>query len=498
MTRTRLPIGILGISLLVVHRGLAAEEGTLVRETWDAAYVGEDKIGHFHAQTHKVQSGGREVLHTRLTGQLAIQRFGDVMRMRTVADYYELPDGRLYATNLSAQISNEASNAQGRLVAGGKFQVTITPAKGSKIEQTLDWPVGLLGPFGQEESLRKSPLKAGQTREFLTFLPEMNLVAKRTLHGVRLEPIALLNGESVERLLVTETNDQVPVESSLWMDEAGNIVKSLLPIADLSMTTYRVTKEEALLASRPATVDVGLQTLIKPDNPATGAHTARSASYLLEFGDKAAADSIPEAGYQKILSRDGNNLVVRIERTMPDPKVPGTAPAPGPEFLDSNVYLQPNDPKILATAREVTREATSDWEKATCLETWVDENMANQDFTIGFAPSNEIIESKQGDCTEHAVLLAALCRAVGIPSKVAMGLVWLEGPKAFGYHMWTEVFVDGDWHPIDGTLGFGSIGGGHIKIADGSLKGVDANTTFLPIFKVIGKLKIKVLKVDNG
>lgn len=489
-------IGVLLAFVVLGGRGLAAEEGELVRETWDAAFVGDDKIGHFHSQTRRVQGGGREVLHTRLVGQLAIQRFGDVMEMHSVADYYELPDGRLYATNLTARISNEASTSQGRLVPGGRFLVVVD-AKGSKVEQAIDWPAGVLGPYGQEQSLRTNPMTPGHVREFYTFLPEMNLVAKRTLRAIRREPITLLNAKTLEALLVAETNDKVPVESSLWLDDAGNVVKSLLPIADLSMTTYRVTKEEALAASRPATVDVGLQTLIQPDKPATNAHSAKSATYLLQFGDKTAADSIPEAGYQRILSRDGNNLVVRIQRTTPDPKEPGQSPPPGEEYLESNVYLQPDDPKIIAMAREVTRGATSNWEKATRLERWVEENMANQDFSIGFAPSSEIIETRQGDCTEHAVLLAAMCRAVGIPSKVAMGLVWLEGSKAFGYHMWTEVYVEGDWHPIDGTLGQGSIGGGHIKIAEGSLKGVDANSTFLPIFNVIGKLKIQVLGVDR-
>jgi hypothetical protein len=77
-----------------------------------------------------------------------------------------------------------------------------------------------------------------------------------------------------------------------------------------------------------------------------------------------------------------------------------------------------------------------------------------------------------------------------------MGLVYLEGSKEFGYHMWTEVEIGGTWYGVDGTLGQGFIAGGHIKLADGSLKGATAMSTFLPIFKVIGKLKIAVEKVE--
>ena len=51
-----------------------------------------------------------------------------------------------------------------------------------------------------------------------------------------------------------------------------------------------------------------------------------------------------------------------------------------------------------------------------------------------------------------------LARARGIPARVAIGLVYMEGEQAFGYHMWTEVYIDKRWIPIDGTLALGGIG----------------------------------------
>jgi hypothetical protein len=77
-----------------------------------------------------------------------------------------------------------------------------------------------------------------------------------------------------------------------------------------------------------------------------------------------------------------------------------------------------------------------------------------------------------------------------------MGLVYIEQDKSYGYHMWTEVFVHGDWYPLDGTIGQGGIAGGHIKLADGSLKGTSAMSTFLPIASMIGKIKIHIDKND--
>ena len=60
----------------------------------------------------------------------------------------------------------------------------------------------------------------------------------------------------------------------------------------------------------------------------------------------------------------------------------------------------------------------------------------------------------RGDCTEHAVLAAALARSVGLPARVAVGLV-VVAPKgqygAFG-HAWTEYRQGDRWIVADAAL----------------------------------------------
>ena len=70
-------------------------------------------------------------------------------------------------------------------------------------------------------------------------------------------------------------------------------------------------------------------------------------------------------------------------------------------------------------------------------------------------PPREVARSLEGDCTEHAVLLAALCRARKIPARVAFGLVYYPPQKGFAYHMWNEVWIADRWIPLDATLGHG-------------------------------------------
>ena len=65
------------------------------------------------------------------------------------------------------------------------------------------------------------------------------------------------------------------------------------------------------------------------------------------------------------------------------------------------------------------------------------------------------------------------------------------------YHMWTEVWVRGQWLPIDATLGRGYVGATHLKIADHSWADTTSLTPLLPVLRVLGKLSIEVVRVDG-
>jgi transglutaminase/protease-like cytokinesis protein 3 len=130
------------------------------------------------------------------------------------------------------------------------------------------------------------------------------------------------------------------------------------------------------------------------------------------------------------------------------------------------------------------------------LEKHVHDNLITTDFSQVFASAADVARTGRGDCTEYAVLLAALCRARGIPARVAFGLVYVAPQQGFLYHMWTEVWIKDRWIPIDATLGRGGIGADHLKLSDSNLKGASAYTSLLPIANVVGRLKIDVVRAE--
>ena len=95
-------------------------------------------------------------------------------------------------------------------------------------------------------------------------------------------------------------------------------------------------------------------------------------------------------------------------------------------------------------------------------------------------------------------MLAALCRAVGVPARTAVGVVYFndrEHGPAFGFHMWTEVYVRGQWLGLDATLGQGGVGPAHLKITDHSWRDVQTLAPLLPVIAVLGKLQVEVVSV---
>jgi transglutaminase-like putative cysteine protease len=118
----------------------------------------------------------------------------------------------------------------------------------------------------------------------------------------------------------------------------------------------------------------------------------------------------------------------------------------------------------------------------------------HREFVIGFPTAAEVLETRRGDCNEHTALVAALCRAAGIPCKAVAGVVYLNG--AFYYHAWNEVYLDEAsggpaWLPIDAALGQWPADATHIKFVEGD----PAEQT--AIMTLFGNLEIEILSAEG-
>jgi transglutaminase-like putative cysteine protease len=169
-----------------------------------------------------------------------------------------------------------------------------------------------------------------------------------------------------------------------------------------------------------------------------------------------------------------------------------------PTAADSTAspQIQSDEPAVVDLAREVLPGETDAWTLACALERQVKQKVRLKNYSTAMASAAAVAKSLEGDCTEHAMLLAALCRARKIPARVALGLVYYAPGRAFAYHMWTEVWIGDRWIPLDATLGLGGIGAAHLKIASTSMSGAQAHGDLLPILSALGQLRLEVVAVE--
>jgi transglutaminase-like putative cysteine protease len=287
------------------------------------------------------------------------------------------------------------------------------------------------------------------------------------------------------------------LKSTYWTDNAGEIMKCR--VDELDQTIHRTTREFVQVSAEPAEVDLGWSTTVPVDRPIAEVHRARHARYRVELRDGDPASTFVSDAIQKVTSTGPHTAEIVVTALTPDDagRAPRTtAREPTIDDRRPSGLIQSDDPRVVALAAEAVGNETDPARVAVLLERFVHERIKNKNFSQVFASAAEVAKSLEGDCTEHAVLLAAMARARGLPARVALGLVYMGREPAFGFHMWTEVSIADHWVPLDGTLGLGRIGTGHLKLANSSLADSAGWGSLLSVATVLGRLKIAVVEVE--
>jgi transglutaminase-like putative cysteine protease len=218
-------------------------------------------------------------------------------------------------------------------------------------------------------------------------------------------------------------------------------------------------------------------------------------------------------GEQRVLSSGpGTSTIEVTARDIPPTAATWQLPHPDtPElhpYLQASAYLEVNAPEIQALARQAVGTEKNPVRAAHRIERFVRAYITKKDLNIGFASAEETAKSREGDCTEHAVLCAAIGRAAGLPTRCVLGFGYIppgvDEPTVgdakgsdtgiFGFHMWAEAWIGPDeWVPMDAALDGFDVG--HIAITKTALEEINPLADLnLPILQLMQDLKIDVLK----
>jgi hypothetical protein len=356
-------------------------------------------------------------------------------------------------------------------------------------------------------SLQKG-LKAGTEYTVGMFSPSITdaLSAKVTIGETK--PVDLLG--RVVKLTEVTTLLNMPGTGQMttisYVDAELRPLKSVVPVAGMQVEMVDCAKEFAL--GNNDVLELIDRMFVKTPEPIEDIGSAASITYMLN----------PSQGATFIVPSTDNQTAQRL----PDGKISltikpaavsagGTFPYKGndPKLLEAvkpNRYLQSDDKRVVDLARKAVGDAKDATEAARRIESFVARYIDNKSLSVGYASAVEVVESRQGDCSEFAVLTAALCRAVGIPAQVVVGVAYVKefgGMQGFGGHAWDQAYLGGDeqgqggkWIGLDSAFRSGGRGGydpGHIALAVGNGDPAD----FFNMATALGQFKIEKVDVQR-
>ncbi len=483
------------------------------KEWWEAVYANGTKIGWMHTMMTDVVVDGQRGLQIENQNQLVVDREGQRTAISISTRSFETPAGEPVSFNTEMNSGSSRTVMIGH-VADGKLSVETT-TQGKTTTETFPWTPGTLGFSATEQSLAAAPLLPGQRRSLRALMPATNQVVTIELAAGKFEPTQLLDHaedllriDSAITLPMRSPDDKPPVlHSQLWINREGQVLKTSL--AALHQETFRTPKEVALAESGPRKLDLVLDNTVAVARALVDPHSTRRVKYRVQLVNDDPAKVFASGRLQQVLALDPHTAEITVRSDSarepagsPQPAVlPGsdqTKPPrpPSPEDREPNNLIQSDDAQVIALAKSVAPDETDISKLAVQLESLVKHTIKLKNFSQAFATAAEVAREREGDCTEHSVLLAALARARGIPARVAIGLVYQPASQGFVYHMWNELWIDDRWVPMDATLGRGGIGAAHLKLTDSNLAGAQAYSSFLPVAQVIGQLKIEILEVE--
>jgi hypothetical protein len=373
---------------------------------------------------------------------------------------------------------------------GNKVRMEIEQA-GQITEHKFALPADTTMAWGDYLLTRKYLEKTGSSYTTNSFDPTLGpgkvAVMKVQVAGPAEARIAGRKISGIKLITQAELLGPMPIIS--YCDKDGNMLATEMQVGFLKVQMVAEEKQQAVAGIKPE--EIFTNTFVKLSEPLTFGKDQPLRLKLSATGESA-MPALPETAKQKIVSRDDKTVVLEI---LPPGKRWLGAKEDKLEkvTLSSSSYVKLDDPLLVELAKKAAGSANDPRKIARNLCQFVHEYIETKNLATPFASASEVAKTKSGDCSEHAVLLAGLARIKGIASRAVAGLVYTRqgGPNgSFGYHMWTQLWLDDHWVDVDATFNQPEADQTHIALSHWDL----ADDTFIDqavkLVPFIGQLEI--------
>jgi hypothetical protein len=449
---------------------LASIGEVVERDTWMNIFQNNRKIGFSHTTFSKQDTGYR----LKETVFMRINTMGMVQDINLKTEGWLHPDFTIASINFEINSGRFKFTVNGTL--SGNVMAVHTKSSGDsrRIEiKVKEKPYLFAGILNAIASTKPGP---GEKFVFHVFDP--GTMAQQPVQ------VEVIGPEQIEL-----TGNQIPatkIALSLkgatqlaWIDENGDVLKEkgLLGIQLEKTNRQDALSGKTLSASQDLTKTASVASNVPLEN------IEKLAQLKLEISG-IPIDKLHLRGGRQSLDK---NILTINKESLSDLAVDlNTSSLDTLEkiFLNPSPFIQSDHQKIQELVEKILgpNSSATPLQKARKLHDWVYRNIEKRPV-LSLPDALSTLENRMGDCNEHAVLMAALARAAGIPCRVEAGLVYLKG--RFFYHAWNLVYV-GRWITVDSLFGQLPADVGHIRLVTGTQQQID-------ILGIIGKVQLRII-----
>ena len=446
--------------------------GMVERDLWMSILQNGRKIGYTHRVTESSPEGWKVLEDVSM--RINTMGYRQSIRFRTTGDLHS--DLTMKAFTFDLQSSLFRFSARGS-VEGDTLVVTAGPpgeGKGARyqLQSAPRLSAGIL------EAVWAAKLGEGEQRTFHVFDPVAMGQRPVTVTAGGEENVEI--GGARHRARRYDV-DFMGARQTAWIGNQGDVLKES---GVLGITLERTTRERALEDLSPdASADLTDVASVMPDRPLN--HPADLNRLQIRLSGVDVPNLALDGDRQ---SFKGGAVTVAKEALQPAGPTERAFVVRG-AYLGSDPFIQSDDRLILAQAREIVDPKVPDSIKILKIVDWVFRNIEKKPV-LSIPNALETLQNRVGDCNEHAVLVAALGRASGIPTVVEAGLVYQRG--RFYYHAWNAFYIrEWDrWITADAVFNQVPADVTHLRLIRGDMD------RQMDLLGLIGRLRIEILSAS--
>lgn len=450
------------------------------RSEWMSVLLDGRKIGHVEHQRRVVD--GKVTTSDHLVLELA--RSGTPVALDLLEAQTESLEGLPLGFEQAVRMSGSDSRVVATIATDGAMTVTTTGAAGERSDHPR-FPEGALLADALDRLQKRHGLAPGTRFDARMYEVSSQAAVNVSVEVHGPEPV-VVGATTRDAIRVDETvhSPGADVLTRRWVDADYATLRADIPMFGTTLTMLAVDRDAALAPNQPP--DLMERTMTRSPVRLPAPARTRAIDYTLAVAPD--QPTLPDTDEQRVQRGSSGTLLLTVS---PTPTADHLA-APVAADTAATRWLEADAGEIreLATGHQGQGSAS---ERMQHLRDFVATYITDKTLAVGYASALETAHARRGDCTEHAVLLAALGRAAGIPTRVVSGVAYADAyagrDRVFVPHAWVVAHVDGHWQSYDAALaGFDS---GHIAFT------VDNGdpAAFYASLNWLGRLQIKDVEV---